>query len=193
VPALYLSVQAVLSLYASGRTTGAVLDIGDGVTHAVPVYEGFAITQAIRRVDVAGRYARRAIAVLWQGLRFDKGFITSLLHVHASRRDVTRYLQTLLRKAGYPLTTSAELEIVREIKERICKVAPNLVKTTRETAGRTEEFILPDGVRVNVRARLRAAGLRVHCASLTPGTPEVRPFGHAAAWAGALPGARGAL
>src|ERR1700733_6855109 len=55
VPALYTSVQAVLSLYASGKTTGIVLDSGDGVSHAVPVFQGFAIPNSIRRIDVAGR------------------------------------------------------------------------------------------------------------------------------------------
>jgi actin-related protein len=55
VPALYTSVQAVLSLYASGKTTGLVLDSGDGVSHAVPVFQGFAIPNSIRRIDVAGR------------------------------------------------------------------------------------------------------------------------------------------
>jgi len=54
-PALFFSVQAILSLYASGRTTGVVLDSGDGVTHVVPVFEGFAMAHSITRADIAGR------------------------------------------------------------------------------------------------------------------------------------------
>jgi len=113
VPALFVSMQAVLSLYATGRVTGVVLDAGDGVTHAVPIYEGFAIPHSIMRVDIAGR-------------------------------DVTRYLKMLIKKEGFNFRTTAELEIVKSIKEKICYLASNPQKEENVETDKLE-FILPDG------------------------------------------------
>lgn len=142
VPALYTSVQAVLSLYASGKTTGIVLDAGDGVSHAVPVYEGFAIPNSIRRIDVAGR-------------------------------DVTEYLQTLLRKAGYVFHTSAEKEIVKQIKEKTGYISLNPDKEEKEwTAGssrldgKSVEYPLPDGKKIKVSLPPQSSHLE-----FTSGTP----------------------
>lgn len=54
VPSLYVADQAILALYASGKTNGVVLDCGHGVTHCVPVFKGFSIPHAITRMDIAG-------------------------------------------------------------------------------------------------------------------------------------------
>ncbi|KAM9990447.1 hypothetical protein ACTFIY_006494 [Dictyostelium cf. discoideum] len=55
IPSLYIGISSILSLYASGRTTGLVLEIGDGVTSASPIYQVISLVNSIERLDLAGR------------------------------------------------------------------------------------------------------------------------------------------
>jgi actin len=116
-PSFYVSTQALLSVFASGRVTGTVVDSGHDVTHIVPIYEGHTLPYAIHRLDFAGH-------------------------------ELTEYLRKMLTERGHPFTTTAEREMVCDMKEKLCYVASDfereLVTSASSSSAVEKVYELPD-------------------------------------------------
>lgn len=105
VPGLYIAVQAVLALAASWTSrqvgertlTGTVIDSGDGVTHVIPVAEGYVIGSSIKHIPIAGR-------------------------------DITQFVQQLLREREPQIPPEMSLEVAKRVKEMYSYVCPDIVK-----------------------------------------------------------------
>ena len=125
-PSFYLVNTAVCSLTGIGKESGIVLESGS-VTQSVPIYQGFALRNAVQTLNIGGR-------------------------------DLTDYMMKLLNEYGYSFVTTAEREIVRDIKEKLCYVAENFeeeMKVFSESNEKDKQYELPDGQVIKVRGRER--------------------------------------
>lgn len=85
VPAMYVGNHAALSLFATGRSTGVVVECGLSVARTVPVWEGRLLPTALKTVDVGGG----DLDDFFMRMMNDRGynFIT------AGDRDLARYIK----------------------------------------------------------------------------------------------------
>ncbi|CAK9276273.1 unnamed protein product [Sphagnum jensenii] len=102
VPGLYIATQAVLALAAGYTTsklemTGVVVDAGDGMTHVVPVADGYVIGSSIKSIPVAGR-------------------------------DLSIFVQQLMRERGERVPPEDSLDVARRVKEAYCYTCADIVK-----------------------------------------------------------------
>lgn len=119
VQGLYVAIQAVLSLFSNGRTTGMVCDSGDGVTHTVPVFEGFSIPYGIKKNFIAGRVVSNHLVDLLS----DDG---------------------IYQQGG----KSSWKQIIRSLKEQSCFVSldpESDLEMSKSSSELTKNFKLPDG------------------------------------------------
>ena len=154
VPGVHVGVQAVLALHASvalhgvdnnkkssdvdggsnkndgGGLTGTVIDIGDGVTHVIPVCDGYVVNSAIKSVPLAGR-------------------------------DLTRFVQTLMRERGENVPAEEFSRVAQKVKEKYCYVSKDIAKEFEMHERNPKEYVIRmEGIRAKTVALASGRGVR---------------------------------
>ena len=159
VPAIHIGDQAVLSLYAIGRTTGVVINSGEGVTKCVPVYQGklFIYLVFVLFVSLSNFCRKFAFKFIFFVLFFFCFVKYKSGHplCHATSRldlagvHLTDYLIKILNEKGHSFKISCERIIVEDIKEKLAFVAQDfdaeMKKAETLSSDGKEKYTLPDG------------------------------------------------
>eukprot|EP00943_MAST-04B_sp_MAST-4B-sp1_P001601 g1601.t1 len=120
--AVHQAIQAMLTLYAQGLLTGVVVDTGDGVTHVVPVYEGFVPQHLISRLDVAGRHITKYMIklLLLRGYAFNR--TADFETIRSVKEDLCYVAHDIEEERKLALETTVLVEKYRLPDGRIIKV-----------------------------------------------------------------------
>lgn len=180
---VYVAIQAVLTLYAQGLQTGVVVDSGDGVTHVVPVYEGFAMPHLTKRLDVAGRDVTRYLIklLLLRGYAFNRTADFETVRKLKEKVCFTSYDLALDKKLAEETTTLVESytlpdgRVIKVGSERFeapeCMFSPHLVDV--EQPGVAELlFNTIQSAAVDVRSELYKHIVLSGGSSMYPGLPS---------------------
>jgi len=123
VESLYIINTSSLALYANGKTTGTVVDIGYQTTSFVPIYEGFVLHHAVTKVDTGG-----------------KDLTDYFCHIIGLRDDNDKFVN------------EGQKSMINELKEKICEVAEDYDSQVKKCIDSkiVETHTLPDGSKVKI-------------------------------------------
>jgi len=181
--AAYVAIQAILTLYAQGLISGVVVDSGDGVTHVVPVYEGFSLPFNMRRIDVAGRDVTRYLInlLLLRGYAFNRSAdeevvqkIKEQLCYVARDKDIESRLadETTVLVSKYTLPDGRVISVGRErYAAPECLFSPDLISL--DCMGMSQAlFDSIESCEVDLRAQLRKFIVLSGGSTMYPGLPS---------------------
>jgi hypothetical protein len=165
--AAYIVPTSILALYASGRTSGLVIDSGHDITSAVPIFEGHVLSYGIQQTKTGGRHLSDYLRnLLNERSTPSLPSIASLSLPSSLLTTPTTTTTTVIGTSSSSSaggkdnngsnngshggrifsTTVADRELIRDIKEKICYITSNYEEEIK-LSHQTKQYELPGKLR----------------------------------------------